>query len=131
MENEMKVLGININDKLSPHFTLKEFLTSQTAKRKGILNIPNQTQVKNMKSLCIHLLEPLRTSLREKVNSNALIMISSGFRSVKLNKAIGGSSKTSQHMKGQAVDMHVWGTSLFDAFKHIVCESKIEFDQCI
>ena len=131
MGMEIRVLGMNINDKLSPHFTLKEFLASQTAKRKGIPNIPDEKQVRNMKALCTHLLEKIRTGLREKQNSDALVMLSSGFRSAKLNKKIGGSSKKSQHMKGQAADFHVWGVSLFDAFKYIVCDSNLEFDQCI
>lgn len=125
----LEALGMSINDKLSMHFTLKEFLDSQTASRRRIPNIPNEVQVKNMKILCAKLLEPVRKGIRETKRSNALLMISSGFRSSELNKAVGG-SKISQHMKGQAVDMYVWGVSLFDTFKYI-CESGIEFDQLI
>ena len=114
---KLKVLGMSIYSKLSAHFTLKEFLDSQTASRKGIQNIPNEEQVKNMKSLCINLLEPIRSGVRKDIYEKALLMVSSGFRSLRLNKAIGGSAKKSQHMKGQAADFNIWGASLFDAFK--------------
>jgi len=49
-------------------------------------------------SLCEAILEPLRTAIGSPIH------ISSGFRCNELNKAIGG-SESSQHRKGQAVDI--------------------------
>lgn len=129
-ELKIKVLGMSIYDKLSPHFILNEMLVSQTAARKGISNLPNEGQVKRMKFLCNYILEPIRKGLRLKKNPKAYVIITSGFRTEELNKAIGG-SKTSQHMKGEAVDFYAYGVKLFDVFKYIICDSGIEFDQCI
>ena len=119
-----------VRSKLSPHFTRNEFLRSQTAERKGIKNIPDRDQVYNMRALCSNLLEEIRSGIRKEIKSDALVIITSGFRCKKLNKAIGG-SKTSQHMKGQAADLHISGVSLFDAFKYIVSESGLQFDKCV
>ena len=91
---------------LSPHFTLEEFTRSGTAKRLGIANIPNGRQIRNMKYLCVTLLEPLRSALRSKVHPKAVVVITSGFRVPALNLAVGG-VKTSQHPKGEAADIRV------------------------
>ena len=70
--------------KISDHITYAEAIHSNTAKRKGIDNTPNPTQVENMKLLAEKIFEPLRkwTSGPIKVNSF--------FRSPELNTAIGG-----------------------------------------
>ena len=36
------------------------------------------------------------------------IRVSSGYRNPELNRAIGGSSRTSQHCKGEALDLQFW-----------------------
>ena len=51
-----------------------------------------------MQDVAINIFQPVRDHF------NTPIGISSGYRSIKLNKAIGG-SKTSQHSKGQALDL--------------------------
>lgn len=92
--------------KLSPHFSLEEFTYSSTALAQGIdnsLNPSNPTHAKiisNLKTLCQEVLEPLREHVQE------LVIISSGYRCPALNKAVGGSS-TSQHMTGEACDIHL------------------------
>ena len=63
---------------LSRHFTLREFLSSQTAARRGIPNIPTEVEVANMRELCEFVLEPVRAKFGP-------VIISSGFRSHKLN----------------------------------------------
>lgn len=83
---------------LTKHFKLEEFTKSATAKRLGIDNTPSAEHIQNMKNLCEKALEPLR----EKFGP---IIIGSGYRCEKLNKAIGG-SKTSQHRIGEAADIH-------------------------
>lgn len=83
---------------LSKHFTLDELTKSATAIRLGIDNIPNETELKNLQDLVDNILEPLRHHYGRP------IIITSGFRCEKLNKAVGG-SKTSQHRFGQAADI--------------------------
>lgn len=84
--------------KLSNNFTLSELTNSQTAKAKRINNSPNLSHIDNLKRLCENILQPLRDYMGEPIKVN------SGFRSKKLNFAIGG-SKTSSHMKGEAADI--------------------------
>lgn len=85
---------------LSTHFKLSEFLRSETAARRGIDNTPSLEVVSNLQQLCIHVLEPLRAYF------NTPIVVSSGYRSPALNKAVGGST-TSQHMTGEAADLRI------------------------
>lgn len=106
---------------LSEHFTLDEFLVSQTALRLGIKNVPPPMAVQNMKKLCMNVLEPLRESLGYP------IYISSGFRCQELNSLIGG-SPNSQHTKGQAADISAISNSelFYQAIK-----LDLPFDQLI
>jgi hypothetical protein len=101
---------------LSKNFTLAEFIFSQTAQRLGINNTPNQSHINNMKSLCTHILQPLRDNL------GVPIKVTSGYRSPALNKAIGG-SQTSQHSNGEAVDIVINGMT-----PRQICEAIIEFN---
>jgi len=87
---------------LSPHFTYQEFIKSQTAMRMGISNEPDDAQLYNMKMLCLNILEPVRAEFGKPVT------ITSGFRSPELCVAI-GSSKNSQHAKGEAADFEIAG----------------------
>ena len=86
---------------LSPHFQLKEFTESATARKHGIVNVPPPEAVENLRALCIHTLEPLREALQLPV------VITSGFRTKALNDLLAHSSERSQHMQGQAADFHV------------------------
>jgi len=81
---------------LSDHFTLEEAIISQTATRLGLDNSPSPETLDVM----------IRTALQlEKVRAliNAPILVTSWYRSPEVNKAV-GSSSTSQHIKGEAVD---------------------------
>lgn len=82
---------------LSEHFTLQEFISSQTATRRGLSNAPDDDHVFNLIELCLHILEPVRKQFGP-------VIISSGYRSKALNSAIGGSN-TSQHSVGEAADI--------------------------
>ena len=86
--------------KLSNSFNLIEFTSSETASRRGIDNTPSIAVIENLRLLCENVLQPLRDKYGKSIN------ITSGYRSPKLNKAIGGSS-TSQHCYGQAADIQV------------------------
>lgn len=82
---------------LSPHFTLEEMTLSQTAVRRGIDNTPPADVVERLRKLCVEILEPARAALGP-------LKISSGYRSKKLNVAVGGST-TSAHCLGYAADV--------------------------
>jgi hypothetical protein len=103
---------------LSAHVTLAEFENSSTATTHGINNKMNKSQIASAKLLCENVFEPLRIHL------NTPIQISSGFRSLQVNKMIGG-SKTSQHTKGEAMDLQI-GAKGFNFIK-----DKLQFDQLI
>ena len=84
--------------KLSNNFTLEELVFSQTALNRGILNIPSDIQISNLKNLCVNILQPIRDKF------NGPIIVTSGFRSPNLNKLVGG-AKSSQHLTGEAADI--------------------------
>ena len=84
------------------HFTIEELYASATAKAKGIDNKPNVQQVINLVYLAAFVLEPFRVAMREPIK------IGSGFRSLRLNQAVGGVSN-SQHLTGQAADLCIDG----------------------
>ena len=86
--------------KLSNSFNLIEFTSSETASRRGIDNTPSIAVIENLRLLCENVLQPLRDKYGKSIN------ITSGYRSPKLNRAIGGSF-TSQHCFGQAADIQV------------------------
>ena len=90
--------------KLSENFNLIELTKSQTAKRKGIDNTPSPTHRDNLKSLCRHVLQPVRDHF------SRVVSVSSGYRSPELCTAI-GSKITSQHAKGEAADFEIYGLS--------------------
>jgi zinc D-Ala-D-Ala carboxypeptidase len=109
---------------ISEHISMKEALRSNTAKRLGIDNMPDNDTLVTMQITAQHIFEPLRNKFNEP------IYISSFYRSPELNKAIGGSSK-SQHCKGEAIDIDdVYSkASNADFFNYI--KDKLEFDQLI
>lgn len=82
---------------MSKYFSLSEMTYSGTALRLGIPNDPTGEQIKDLKRLMDYL-----DKVREAFGK--AIIVTSGFRSPRLNEHIGG-SKTSQHMKGQAADI--------------------------
>lgn len=87
---------------LTEHFTLSEFVRSETAANKHIDNTPSQEVVDNLRALCRNVLEPAR------VDFGSPIYITSGYRCSALNKAVGG-KPTSQHLSGEAADLQVKG----------------------
>jgi zinc D-Ala-D-Ala carboxypeptidase len=110
---------------LSPNFTLWEAMRSQTADRNGINNTIPQILMPNVLRMA-KLMEQVRTALNNKP-----IRVSSWYRSLQLNAAIGGSSR-SQHMLGCAVDFDCdsYGTPA-DICRRIILLPQIQFDQLI
>jgi zinc D-Ala-D-Ala carboxypeptidase len=99
--------------KLSKYFTLDEMTRSRTAELRNILNVPNDEQIENLTDLCIYVLDPIRDAAGRPV------MITSGYRSNLLNKAVGG-SRTSQHPEGKAADIQVKGIKTEQLFRFIL-----------
>src|SRR6478609_7140834 len=104
--------------KISKYVTLEEATKSQTAIRQGIDNSPNAEQLEAMKYVASEIFDPVREYVNGPLNA------SSFFRCHELNTAIGGSSTTSQHMRGEAIDIDAdtfgYGTnhSIFEFIKH-------------
>jgi len=109
---------------LSKNLSLAEMLRSESAKRKGIENKPTQEHIENMQLLAEKVFQPIREHFAVPIH------ISSGYRSKELNKAVGG-SQTSQHSKGQAMDIDMDGTSITNAEVFHWIKNNLEFDQLI
>lgn len=112
-----------MRNELTPHFSLDEFTRSATALRLGIDNSPSVEAISNLQNLCQHVLEPLRQHF------GCPVVISSGYRCRRLNKAVGGVAR-SQHITGEAADLHLpdiaTGHAWFDyIYRHL------PFDQLI
>jgi len=91
----------NSNDKLSPHFRLREFERSQIANRFDIDNTVKEKQIyNNLTLLCENVLEPIRRHYGVPFSPT------SGYRCLELNRRLGSSDK-SQHVKGQAADIEL------------------------
>ena len=107
---------------LSKSFTLNELTKSQEATRLGINNTPNEEHIENLKILCVRILQPVRDFYRMPLS------ISSGYRSPELCEAI-GSSRMSQHARGQAADFEIFGVTNKEVAEFIV--KNLDYDQCI
>ena len=108
----------NVRINLSEHFTLAELTKTNV----NLKNVPNETQVENLKRLC-GWLEMLRSEYNRRYGrlspdpspngegseyKEEPIIINSGYRSEAVNKAVGGAAG-SNHLTGCAVDIHVLG----------------------
>jgi zinc D-Ala-D-Ala carboxypeptidase len=111
---------------LSEHLSLAEVTRSETAKRKGVSNMPIDAHIENFKLLANRVFEPIRNHFGKPIH------ISSGYRSAALNKAIGGAA-SSQHCTGEAIDIdmdgHAGGVTNKMVFDYI--KDNLEFDQLI
>lgn len=102
--------------KLSPHFELGEFLAKGDTP-------PPESVVATLTALCQHLLEPLRVHLGTPV------VVVSGYRSAAWNQRVGG-APNSQHLRGEAADLHCPGQDLVEVWKWIAASS-LPFGQVI
>ena len=107
---------------LSKHFKLEEFTRSQIAARNNLKNIPGSGEVKNLENICYEILEPVRAKFGKP------IMINSGYRSLAVNRNL-GSSDSSQHKKGQAVDFEIIGIHNLKVAHWV--KDNCDFDQLI
>jgi zinc D-Ala-D-Ala carboxypeptidase len=109
---------------LSKNLMLAEVTRSETAKRKGISNMPTPEHIENFKLLAEKVFQPIREHFGKP------IIISSGYRSKALNTAIGG-ALSSQHCSGEAIDIDMDGTDITNAQVFNYIKDNLEFDQLI
>lgn len=110
-------------ENISKHITFDEATNSPTAMRFGINNNPDSVTFERMKLVANKCFEPLREWYGKPIRINSF------YRSQALNVKVGGSA-TSQHCKGEAIDISagskVENKKLFDW----IC-ANLDFDQCI
>lgn len=107
---------------LSKNFSLVELTSSETAARKGLNNTPDEQAIESLKALCENVLQPLREWYGKPIN------VTSGYRSPKVNKAIGGSG-TSEHCFGKAADFTIQKDDYRMVFQYI--KENLKFRQLI
>lgn len=106
------------------YFTLEEFLSSDTAKKKGIENLPSFEVVCNLYELAV-VLDDIRELWKKP------IMVTSGFRCPALNKSVGGVNN-SAHLTG-ASDLQSGDDNdkFYEFILNYLQENDIPFDECI
>ncbi len=116
--------------RLSEHFTLGELTKTKT----GIDNVPNEEQVNNLRRLC-QWLEKLRKRWNDLYGEgDDPIVINSGFRSLEVNRAVGGAT-LSNHLTGSAVDIRCIGIEQALRYAAILLDisdlNKEDFDELL
>lgn len=111
------------------YFSYSEFFESDVAEKHQVKNIPDDAQLSqvlgNIKALVLNVLDPLRARIGRPV------IITSGYRSRRVNELVGG-SVSSQHMAGKAADIHVQGyTSQQMDIVYQTIQMYYDFDQLI
>lgn len=117
---------------MGKYFTIDELTKTDT----GLDNTPNELEIKHLEEL-IKVIDNIREKWTELCRNNkwgsASIIVSSGYRSDKVNKAVGG-SKTSEHRLGYAVDFEPSNGKLkefWDFIVDYVTTNNIGFSQLI
>jgi len=108
---------------ISKHITLEEAINSPTALRLKIDNNPSDIVLELMKLVAEKCFEPLREWYGKPIKVNSF------YRSLNLNKAVGGSA-TSQHTKGEAIDL-TGGSKEENKKIFDWCKANLVFDQLI
>lgn len=108
-------------ERISEHISWEEGKISQTAARMGIDNTPDEEIVKRMKLVAAKCFEPIRKYYGKPIT------VSSFYRCWELNGNVKGSSKTSQHPQGEAIDF------ITENMKELIewIRKNIDFDQLI
>jgi hypothetical protein len=114
---------------LSPNFTLRELTDSATAVARGWENVPPPEVMEALRTTAAGL-EEVRTLLTQIVGHPVPVIITSGYRSLRLNRAI-GSRDTSQHVLGEAADFRSPQFGTPAQIVKTIARSSIAFDQLI
>lgn len=127
---------VDLKEKLSASFTLEELAGANDPKWRdaqiaGLSTVPStgpkdKTVHHRLRDLAQIILQPIRDYVKRPIRIN------SGYRSPAKNASVPGSSKTSQHMLGEAADIAVPGftdAQLRQLFDWIAFQSKLPFGQ--
>ena len=113
---------------MSKNFSYDEMVYSATAERLKLNNTPNEKEVAELQKLVTEILQPIRDKWGYP------IIVTSGFRSEAVNKAVGG-VKNSQHRLGQAADLKIGSKAqnkaLFNFILDMVNKGEIKVGQLI
>ena len=110
-------------ENISEHISFKEATYSQTASKLKIKNVPTESHIKTMQVTAEKVFQPLREWAEHPIRINSF------YRSADLCEAI-KSSRTSQHTKGQAIDLSTMGEKTnAELFNYI--KDNLDFDQLI
>ena len=155
----MNNVTVNKSIRLSQHFTLGEMTRTGT----GIPNIPSRVSIETLRNICENWLEEMRRRYNERYvfeeggrffeeggkrkeegeyfkgreeteEAEEPIVITSGYRSPEVNRAVGG-SPTSNHLTGCAVDIRCAGVE--QALRYAVIlmdyadESRQDYDELL
>ena len=148
----MEIVSINKSIRLSQHFTLGEMTRTGT----GIPNIPSRVIIENLRNICENWLEEMRRRYNERYvfeeggrrkeegeyfkgrkeaaepeeteEAEEPIVITSGYRSPEVNRAVGG-SPTSNHLTGCAVDIRCAGVEQAIRYAAILLDIADEWEQ--
>lgn len=106
------------------YFKIEEFGRSETAKRLGIDNSMPGYVRENIEALVEMVLDPLREAWGRP------IAINSGYRSVELNRAVGG-VWNSNHLSGEAADLKVGSMAELESMADMVVSLGLPFDELL
>lgn len=115
-------------EQFTKNFSYDELIASATAKRLGLDNTPTPEEKEKLRQLTEDILQPIRDAWKSP------IVVTSGYRSEEVNKAVGG-VKTSQHRLGEAADIKVGGKErnrkLFNFIYKLISKGDIKVGQLI
>ena len=115
-------------EQFTKNFSYDELIASATAKRLGLDNIPTPEEKEKLRQLAEDILQPIRDAWKSP------IVVTSGYRSEAVNKAVGGVSN-SQHRLGEAADIKVGGKDrnrkLFNFIYKLIAKGDIKVGQLI
>ena len=105
------------------NFKISELIYSDIASKNKIDNMPDINSLDNLLNLIVCCLQPIRELIKKP------ILITSGYRSKKLNEVVGGKFN-SLHLFGCAADFMVVGLKPSKIIS-LIESSDIDFDQLI
>lgn len=115
-------------EQFTKNFSYDELIASATAKRLGLDNTPTPEEKEKLRQLAEDILQPIRDAWKSP------IVVTSGYRSEAVNKAVGGVSN-SQHRLGEAADIKVGGKDrnrkLFNFIYKLIAKGDIKVGQLI